>query len=48
MPAVGALVMALALAHSSLLARRIGRRMLIAVTVFGLATVGSACRSTSF
>jgi MFS family permease len=40
MPAVGALVMALALAHSSLLARRIGRRMLIAVTVFGLATVG--------
>jgi MFS family permease len=40
MPAVGALIMALVLAHSSLLARRIGRRMLMAVTVFGLATVG--------
>jgi MFS family permease len=28
------------LAHSSLLARRVGRRMLVAVSVFGVATVG--------
>ena len=39
MPAVGALTMAVYLAHSNLLSRRIGRRMLLAVAVFGLATV---------
>ena len=39
MPAVGALTMAVYLAHSSLLSRRIGRRMLVAVAVFGLGTV---------
>jgi MFS family permease len=40
MPAVGALLMALTLAHSSLLAHRVGLRMLGAVAVFGLATIG--------
>jgi len=40
MPAVGALVMALVLAHSRLLSRRTGERMLLAVAVFGMATVG--------
>jgi MFS family permease len=47
MPAVGALVMAVALTHSSLLAHRAGLRMLQAVGVFGLATIGFGL-STSF
>jgi MFS family permease len=47
MPAVGAVTMAIVLAHSSLLARRAGLRMLQAVGVFGLATVGFGL-STSF
>jgi MFS family permease len=40
MPAVGALIMAVVLAHSSLLSRHAGHRMLMAVGVFGLATIG--------
>jgi MFS family permease len=40
MPAVGALTMAIVLAHSSLLSRRAGLRMLQAVAIFGLATIG--------
>jgi MFS family permease len=40
MPAIGALVMAIVLAHSALLSRHAGRRMLLAVGVFGLATIG--------
>jgi hypothetical protein len=40
MPAIGALTMAITLAHTSLLARRAGLRMLQAVAVFGLATIG--------
>lgn len=47
MPAVGALIMAIVLAHSSLLARRAGLRMLQAVGVFGLATIGFGL-STNF
>lgn len=47
MPAVGALTMAIVLAHSSLLARRAGLRMLQAVGVFGLATIGFGL-STNF
>jgi MFS family permease len=39
MPAAGALVMAVTLANTSLLSRRVGRRMLGAVTIFGLATI---------
>jgi len=40
MPAVGAVTMAVVLAHSSLLTRRAGLRMLQAVGIFGLATIG--------
>jgi MFS family permease len=47
MPAVGALTMAIVLAHSSLLARRAGLRMLQAVGIFGLATIGFGL-STNF
>ena len=47
MPAVGALTMAIVLAHSSLLSRRAGLRMLQAVAVFGLATIGFGL-STNF
>jgi MFS family permease len=47
MPAVGALTMAIVLAHSSLLAHRAGLRMLQAVGIFGLATVGFGL-STNF
>ncbi len=47
MPAIGAVSMAVVLAHSSLLARRSGLRMLQAVGVFGLATVGFGL-STNF
>jgi len=47
MPAVGALTMAVVLAHSSLLSRRAGLRMLQAVAIFGLATIGFGL-STNF
>ncbi|WP_201830681.1 MFS transporter [Microvirga zambiensis] len=47
MPAVGALTMAIVLAHSSLLSRRAGLRMLQAVAIFGLATIGFGL-STNF
>jgi MFS family permease len=47
MPAVGAVLMAVFLAHSSLLARRAGLRMLQAVGIFGLATIGFGL-STNF
>ncbi|MCB8823294.1 MFS transporter [Microvirga rosea] len=47
MPAVGAVLMAVVLAHSSLLARHAGLRMLQAVGIFGLATIGFGL-STSF
>jgi MFS family permease len=47
MPAVGALAMAVTLAHSTLLARHAGRRMLAAVAIFGLATIGFGL-STNF
>lgn len=47
MPAVGALIMAIVLAHSSLLTHRAGLRMLQAVGIFGLATVGFGL-STNF
>lgn len=47
MPAVGAVTMAVIVAHSSLLAHRAGMRMLQAVGIFGLATVGFGL-STSF
>ena len=47
MPAVGALTMAIVLVHSSLLSRRAGLRMLQAVAIFGLATIGFGL-STNF
>jgi hypothetical protein len=47
MPAVGALAMAVTLGHSTLLARHAGRRMLEAVAIFGLATIGFGL-STNF
>lgn len=47
MPAVGAFVMAIVLAHSSLIAHRAGLRMLQAIGIFGLATVGFGL-STNF
>lgn len=47
MPAVGALTMAIVLAHSSLLSHRAGLRMLQAVAIFGLATIGFGL-STNF
>jgi MFS family permease len=40
MPAAGALLMAVLLAHTGLLGRRAGRRMFQAVVTFGLATIG--------
>jgi len=47
MPAVGAVTMAAVLAHSSLLSNRAGLRMLQAVGIFGLATIGFGL-STNF
>jgi len=47
MPAIGAVIMAVVLAHSPLLSRHAGMRMLQAVGVFGLATVGFGL-STNF
>jgi MFS family permease len=47
MPAVGAVIMAAVLAHSSLLSRQAGLRMLMAVGTFGLATIGFGL-STNF
>jgi MFS family permease len=47
MPAIGAVTMAVVLAHSSLLSHRAGPRMLQAVGIFGLATVGFGL-STNF